>query len=209
MDASNELVVCIHGLGRTRHCWWPMRRRLTRAGFRTDAWTYPSLGRPIGELGRDCLARLASHQADPAVRRIHLVTHSLGGIIARYALGASPTAVGKLGWVVMLAPPNCGSAWARRLGPCLGWLAPALLQLSSSPDSFVNALPPLPSDVRVAVIAAARDGKCPVATTHIPGEAAHIVVPGRHTFIMWRSDVAQTVIDLLGGRASRPPSSPF
>lgn len=199
-DPNDELVVCIHGLGRSRHCWWPMRRWLGRAGFRTEAWTYPSFGRSVEELGRDCLARLGAWQADPAIRTIHLVTHSLGGIVVRWALQSDPACLGKLGWVVMLAPPNRGSVWACRLSPWLGRLAPVLPQLSNAPESFVNSLPPVPPGVQVAVIAAARDGKCPVATTHVRGEAAHIVVPGRHTFIMWRRDVGQAVIDLLGGR---------
>lgn len=107
----------------------------------------------------------------------------------------------------MLAPPNCGSVWARRLGPWLRWLAPALPQLSDAPDSFVNGLGPVPTVsgedgtrlVRVAVIAAAKDGKCPVASTHLAGQAAHLVVPGGHTFIMCRQDVARAILGLLGG----------
>ncbi|HOJ75425.1 MAG TPA: alpha/beta hydrolase [Phycisphaerae bacterium] len=214
-----EQVICLHGLGRTRHCWWLLRRRLERAGYRTKAWTYPSFGVPIERLARDCRERLEACHADPAVRRVHVVTHSLGGIIVRTVLSelavvptnpggqagdrpreedAGESFLDKLGTVVMLAPPNRGSAWARRLGALLRPLVPALPQLSDAPDSFVNRLPACPPGVCVAVIAAARDGKCPLATTHLPGQAAHIVVPGRHTFIMYRRDVAEAILQLLG-----------
>jgi hypothetical protein len=232
---GSELVVCIHGLARTRHCWWPLRYRLRHAGYRTAAWTYP-LRRPIEALGRDCRDRLTGYAEDPAVRRIHVVTHSLGGIILRYALTLGVPA--RLGRIIQLAPPNRGSAWARRLGPWLGWLAPALPQLSDAPDSFVNRLAPPPGGpawvadgisipgrgpglgctgtsvggggrpgrkeclappFQIAVIAAARDSKCPLPTTHLVGEASHTIVPGRHTFIMYRQDVAQTILGLLGG----------
>lgn len=194
-----DLVVCLHGLGRTRHCWWFLRRRLERAGFATVAWTYPSFGHPIERLGQDCLDRLATWAADPTARRIHLLTHSLGGIVSRSALGsADQVLLARLGWVVMLAPPNRGSAWARRLGPLLGWAVPSLPQLSDAAESYVNRLPAPPASVRLAIIAAASDGKCPLSTTHLPGEAAHIVVPGRHTFIMYRRDVADAILGLLG-----------
>lgn len=239
-SGEHDLVVCLHGLGRTRHCWWLLRRRLERAGYRTAAWTYPSFARPIEALGRDCLGRLAVYAADPAVRRIHVVTHSLGGIVARHALafvgegevkrrgdggagqrgegvsalnGPVPAVEGaglgllpavgpelqaKFGWLVMLAPPNCGSVWARRLGPWLGRAVPTLPQLSDAERSFVNLLPPPPPWIRVGIIAAAQDGKCPLATTHLPCETAHIIVPGRHTFIMLRQDVADAALRMIG-----------
>ncbi|MBI4578127.1 MAG: alpha/beta hydrolase [Planctomycetes bacterium] len=212
---ESELVVLLHGLLRRAGCWRRLRRRLERAGYRTVAWTYPSLWWTIQDLGRDCRERLAVHDADPAVRTFHVVTHSLGGIILRHALTLGVPA--KLGRVVMLAPPNRGSAWARRLGPWLGWLAPALRQLSDAPDSFVNRLGSERYDVRsengpgetgtgvpavrIAVIAAARDAKCPLPTTHLPGEIAHITVRGRHTFIMYRRDVADAVLACLEAAA--------
>jgi pimeloyl-ACP methyl ester carboxylesterase len=247
MEQGHELVVCIHGLGRTRRCWWLLRRRLERAGYRTDAWTYPSLLQSIEDLGRDCRRRLEAYVADSDVRQVHVVTHSLGGIIIRQALGETgvrcaicgereksrrpdtatrqrgkgktaadedqrqsfeleaPPGLSKLGTIVMLAPPNCGSVWARRLGPWLGRLVPALPQLSDTPGSLVNRLGPLPSipglngqqAPRLAVIAGAKDGKCPLPTTHLPGQTAHMVVPGRHTLIMYRRDVADAIISML------------
>lgn len=215
---GRDLVACLHGLGRTRHCWWLLRRRLERAGYRTEAWTYPSIGKPIEVLAGDCRERLASLGADPGIRRIHLVTHSLGGIVARSALsqGLGGELAARLGAVIMLAPPNCGSPWARWLGPWLGWLAPSLPQLSDAPDSFVNRMASQKLEVRgekrgesetlslkegavpqFFVIAAEKDGKCPPATTHLAGQAGHLVVPGRHTLIMYRRDVARAILSTL------------
>lgn len=206
-DVPCNLVVCLHGLGRTVRCFRRLRRHLERAGWATAGWTYPSFGRDIEWLALDCCERLAAIAGDERVGRMHVVTHSLGGIILRRALTAAVPA--KLGRVVMLAPPNRGSAWARRLGPRLGRWVPALPQLSDVADSYVNLLPPLPPGIPVAIIAAARDGKCPPPVTHLPGttpgtpdtpgEAAHIIVPGRHTFIMYRRDVAEAVERFLRG----------
>ncbi len=179
---------------------------------------------------------MAAAERDPAVSAIHVVTHSLGGIILRQALTLGVPA--KLGRVVMLAPPNRGSAWARRMGPWLGRLVPALPQLSDAPGSLVNRLPAMPSAVQVAVIAAEHDGKCPLATTHLPGQPAdvlddalhrcrksppdptfanptpdvhgetiHVVVPGRHTFIMYRAATYAAIRAFLQD-GSYPPHRP-
>lgn len=158
-------------------------------------WNYPSLRRCVAELGRRLRETLGSLDGDPAVGRVHLVTHSLGGIVVRQALTLGIPR--KLGRIVMLAPPNRGSAAARRLGPFLGWLAAPLSELSDDPGSTVNRLPPILDGVQVGVIAGARDGRIPVANSHLRGEADHIVVPGGHTFIMTRPDVAEQVLRFL------------
>ena len=71
--------------------------------------------------------------------QLHLVTHSMGGIIARTMF--ADFEFQNLGRVVMLAPPHRGSHMARKLTPLVGWLSPSLEQLSDSADSFVNRLP--------------------------------------------------------------------
>ena len=105
----------------------------------------------------------------------------------------------------MLAPPNRGSDVARRLGPWLGRLVRPLPELSSDPDSFV-CRQDVPHDCTIGIIAALRDGKVRIEDTHLPGEADHLVVPGRHTFIMNRGDVRRQVLAFLReGRFDRTP----
>jgi pimeloyl-ACP methyl ester carboxylesterase len=189
-----ETVLLIHGLGRTSACMIPLARFLGRAGYRALRWRYRSTTAPFERHGERLAAELARLDAEPAVARVHLVGHSLGNIVARHALAIAPPA--KLGRVVMLAPPNRGSRAARRLAPLLGRLVKPLPQLSDDPESAVNRLAP-PRGVDFAVIAAARDGKVRIEDTHLPGEAAHAVVPGVHTFIMMRADVHERVVRFL------------
>lgn len=199
---QGELVVFLHGLGRSHWCWWWLRRQLKRAGYQTAGWTYLSFLRSIQQLGRECAERLAAFDGDPTIDSIHVITHSLGGIILRQALTLSVPA--KLGRIVMLAPPNHGSVWARRLGPVLGPLVPALPQLSDAPDSFVNQLPPMPPGIQVTIVVGKRDGKCPPPTTHLPGrspgshgETAHIVISGGHMCIMYRHAAREAIHEFL------------
>jgi pimeloyl-ACP methyl ester carboxylesterase len=194
MQPGAEVALLLHGLGRTSASMRRMHRRAASEGFRVIDWSYASFSRSIDEHVADLQRTLGELDADPAVARIHFVTHSLGGIITRKALLDKPPA--KMGRVVMLAPPNRGSRVARRLAPWLGrWIKP-LADLSNAPESAVNRLG-VPAGVDIGIIAARHDGKVRVEDTHLPGEADHLVVSGFHTFLMNAREVQDCTIRFL------------
>jgi len=135
---SADHVVLIHGLGGNRTDMWPIGWRLKRLGFTVHNWSYRSVGNRI-ETHADRLSKLLTELGNQNSGRIHLVAHSMGGIIARAAFAKNEFK--NLGRVVMLAPPNLGSHVATKLTRYIGWLTPSLGQLSDCPDSFVNRLP--------------------------------------------------------------------
>ena len=201
-SAGSETVVLLHGLGRTSASMSKLHRRLEQGGYRVKDWSYRSTRGRIEDHGQRLHDLLATIDSDPGVSRIHIVGHSLGGIVARYALTVEVPE--KIGRVVMLAPPNRGSAAARRLAPLLGKIIRPLEQLSDDPASDVNQLA-VPARIEFGVIAAAADGIIRPEDTHLPGEADHLVVPGSHTFIMNRDDVCDAVFAFLkGGRFCEP-----
>lgn len=187
-------VVLLHGLGRTSLSMRPLAARLEAGGYDVHNWDYPSTQETIETHGENLRRLLAELNADPDVEQIHVVTHSLGGIITRQALLKDRPL--KLKRVVMLAPPNKGSASARFWAPLAGRVIKPLAGLSDDPDSAVNQMG-VPRGVEVGIIAAAEDGKVDVDDTHLEGEVDHVVVPGYHTFIMDREDVASQVISFL------------
>ena len=69
--------------------------------------------------------------------------------------------------------------------------------LSDAPESYVNRLPPAPTGVEIGVIAGKSDGKVTIASTHLAGEADHVVVPAFHSFIMNRKDVFEHIDSFL------------
>lgn len=106
-------VVFVHGL------WMPgvesrwFRRRLeTAAGVETSVFTYRTTREPIDSV----LDRLAAFVAARRARTLHLVGHSLGGIVLLRLLQrtASLDAL-PAGRAVLLGSPVCGSQAASRL----------------------------------------------------------------------------------------------
>ncbi len=192
-----EFVFLLHGLGRTSGSMRRLQRRLEAAGFAVRPWGYRSFRQSIADHADRLRADLQAIRTGP----VHFVTHSMGGIIVRAALCPHPPP--HVGRVVMLAPPNHGSAVARVLAPALGWFIRPLADLSDQEGSFVRTLG-TPDGVCAGIIAAARDGKVRLGDTHLPGEADHVIVPGFHTFIMHRSDVADYVIRFLRTGAFSP-----
>lgn len=206
-------VVLLHGLWRGWHAMEPLERSLAAAGYSTLNIPYPSIRLPIATLA-DRIAQIISDHVEGAP--IHIVAHSLGGIIAR-ALGAAPAAP-EIKRIVMLAPPNAGSEivdWAghRKISRLLG---PAGKQLGSS--GFIATLPEIPETAEVAVIMGNRslfplfrklldaenDGFVSVPRGKIPGIRSFSVVPADHTFIQMHPVALRHTIDFLKTGAFPP-----
>lgn len=133
-------------------------------------------------------------------RRIHFVTHSMGGILVRQYF--RDHAVPEADRVVMLAPPNHGSAmvdanrdrwWFRAA------TGPAGQQLGTAADSLPNTLPPLP--LEVGIIAGRRDGKVAVDSARLAEMKDMRIVDSAHTLIMNSPAVIREVKAFLGNGA--------
>src|SRR4051794_37918580 len=94
-----------------------MRRRIARCGYIAKTYSYPSVRRSLEQNA----VRLASYVDALDAPLVHLVAHSLGGIVALNAISAVRT---KIGRVVLIGTPfaDCYSgrslgrvAWGRRL----------------------------------------------------------------------------------------------
>lgn len=187
---GRETVVLVHGLAAGSAMLRPLERSLQRRGYQTLNWGYRSVRGEIQALSHTLAEVLRNLDSDDSVDRVHLVTHSMGSIIARSALATNQFT--RLGRIVMLGPPNGGSRVAARLGRFLGWLCRPLNQLSDAPNSLVNNLPE-PKDCEIGIIAASRDRVVHVDNTRLACQTDHIVVDSGHTSMLFRLEVADLV----------------
>lgn len=164
---------------------WPLARHLRRRGFDVWNWGYLSLLGRVEQYAERLSEVLLQAELESQGRQFHLVTHSMGGIIARTALLQHE--LSRLGRMVMLAPPNQGSFVARHLSPYLSWLAPTLEQLSDSPQSYVNQLGnPLRSrQLELGIIEASRDRVIAPGKVLLEGYCDLARVDGHHGILSW------------------------
>jgi len=117
-SSAPATVVLVHGIWMSSLELVLLARRLRRCGYRTLRFRYRSLRRTVRH-NAACLARRVRQL--PA-GQIHLVGHSLGGLVVLQALHDHPDLI--TGRIVLLGSPVGGSAVARRNNerPVLRWL---------------------------------------------------------------------------------------
>jgi len=203
-----EKVVLIHGLARTPRSMSKMAKTLGEAGFEVTNIGYPSRSYRIEELSLIVRESIACEMV--GVERVHIVTHSLGGILVRYIQQNFP--LENIGRVVMLSPPNQGSEVVDKLGDM--WLfklvnGPAGSQLGTSPESFLEGLGAV--DFELGIITGDRsinwilslmipgkdDGKVSVERARVGGMDDFKIVHATHPFIMKKKSVIREVVAFL------------
>ncbi|AUH34891.1 alpha/beta fold hydrolase [Paracoccus tegillarcae] len=212
--ARADCVLLLHGLARGPNSLIVLEKALSQQGYHVVNQAYPSTSAPIRDLAKHVGQGLDQCPADQPV---HIVTHSMGGILARIWLADHAPA--NLGRVVMLASPNQGSPLVDRLRALPFYDAlngPAGLEMGTTADSVPLALGPVTFPLGViagdatanplssALIPGPDDGKVGVAASHVAGEADHLRLPVTHTFMMNNpSVIAQVIAFLRSGTFAR------
>lgn len=198
-----ETVVLVHGLWMSGWVMTALRRWLSRHGFRVVLFSYPAV---TADLATNA-ATLDRFLARVPGERVHLVGHSLGGLVILTLLQRHPPA--RLGRVVLLGSPVAGCVAAAALA---GWSwGRALLGRSLpqwSPGSTSAAL----ANREVGMIAGnlgrglgglvtrfpgPHDGAVTVEETRVPGLADHLVLPVGHSGMLVSRAVAAGIAHFL------------
>lgn len=215
---NDECVVLLHGLRRGSGSMKSMAKFLHKNGYDTLNIQYPStkyeipvLTRKVGvEINNYCLSN--KHKE---YKKIHFVTHSMGGIITRQYLKNNK--LDNLGRVVMLTPPNKGSRVVdfyinnKVLNPVFRAIeGPAAVQLTTNPEISIPANLGV-VDFELGVIAGNKnyvplyrlitgtdnDSVVAVENTVIDGMKEHIILPVEHNFVMYNKEVKIKTLQFL------------
>lgn len=184
----------------------PLSIRLERAGFRTEfagyKWVNLSLERGIERVAR-YVERIARRRGGP----IHLVGHSLGGIIALRLKRERPDL--PIHRVVQFGSPNLGSSVAENLkeSPIATWFfGPILAELAEDlttsdqrdPDVAAIAGNEFPVEVtKVYGVIEPNDGLVTVSSAWGREAGLRLIAPTIHTGLPLSQSVAKATVDFL------------
>ncbi len=160
---NSETVILIHGWGVRSNSMANLAEMLHHCGYTVLNYDYPSSEKHIERHAEVFLSLLRKEQL---TGKIHFLTHSMGGLILRYALAKmTEDECRVIDSIVMLGPPNKGSLLAlvgklvKDINASLGDMVPGSDTLRIPAPAY---LPP------VGIIAGALDGKVPLANTSLP-----------------------------------------
>ncbi len=208
---NTETVILVHGLWTPAAVFTLHGRWLQRRGYRVLRFGYPSVR---GTLSQNALALkryVAAQVAPGSAAPIHLVGHSLGGLVILDMLRHEPDA--RLHRAVLLGTPCVDSHCARRLAGMAGMpalLGRSIIEWLSRPGGATLASRP---GLEVGMLAGTRsvglgrvvpglprpnDGVVAVAETRLPGAADCIVLPVAHSEMLASRPCAAQIAVFLG-----------
>lgn len=191
-----KTVVCIHGVWMPGGVMMLVKRRLQNENqYRAHLFDYPSHHGTLDDNARSLAAFIVAEEFD----KVHLVAHSLGGVVALRMLVLKPEA--PVHRVVCLGSPLCGSRAASQLtrthwgNTILGKSVTAGVvddtasewarEVCASRDIGVIAgTVPIGMGRLVTSFGEDNDGTIAVSETRLPGLTDHLCLPVSHTGLL-------------------------
>jgi len=198
-----ETVVLVHGVWMTGLELHQLARRVRTCGYNAVVFSYRSLLQPLAHNA----GRLADRVRQQHASTVHLVGHSLGGLVILQALQDHPDLID--GRVVLLGSPVNGSVIAERVQRY--WFSRWSLGRSGR-DALLGDGPRWQGQPPLGVIAGTRpmgighllggfdddnDGTVALAETAIAGATSSMTVDTGHFGLLYSTEVAQAVCAFL------------
>jgi pimeloyl-ACP methyl ester carboxylesterase len=180
------------------------RRRLRQAGFGVSSFAYRSLARSLNQNASLLAAAIAGL---PGPGPVHLVGHSMGGIVILHMLALHR--VQRLGRVVLVGTPFQGSAAADRLARSrpgrflLGksmpqWRGVGADELPPGLElGTIAGITPLGVGRLLTQLPLPHDGTVSLAETHVPFATDRLVLPVTHSEMLVSVAVAAQIAAFL------------
>ena len=198
MAADPEPVLLVPGFsGQDRVYWNVFRRRLERDGFSSFTVTFPGLGlQDLKASGDRVSERIDEVLEETGSDRVHLVGHSLGGLVIR-ELVQNRGETERLASCATLGTPHQGTlaSWAGIVRPACRQMVPGC--------SYLRSLNEQPLDVPFVNVYAAPDGLVvPYGNARLPSAENHRVRLGGHWGLLLRGAAYRPVREALGANGT-------
>ncbi len=194
---TQQPIILLHGLYQSPACWLWLTFWLRRRGFSALHTIALPPWKDVEVLTERVAKRVDELRHSNGLQKVHLIGHSMGGIIARNYLQVRGGAQ-KVDHCLLIATPNGGSKLAPFATSSLG-------RLLMPGSDFLQRLAakPLPAEARVSTVFSRHDNMViPYEHARLQG-ARNIEVSGRgHVSLLFSRRVLQTIIDLLQEKPS-------
>lgn len=189
-------VILLHGLARTALSMRSLSKALETEGFEPINLDYPSRKHTIEDLARQ-LVKTVRHEV-PEEWPVHLVSHSLGGLVGRVLISLLPGQ----NWrnAVFLAPPHQGSMMARKMAnhpvtrPFFRWYyGPAGRQVAQEMPEL--PLPSCPFGIIAGTKARSFFNPTSWLSRHLIDDKSDGTVVVQETFLENMGDFAEVYVD--------------
>ncbi|APG28607.1 hypothetical protein A7E78_12585 [Syntrophotalea acetylenivorans] len=189
---EQQPIIFLHGLFQSPACWLWLKFCLHRQGFSNLHTIALPPWKDVEILTERLANRVDELRQTNGRKKVHLIGHSMGGIIARNYLQIRGGAQ-KVDRCLLIATPNGGSKLAPFALSSLGRLL-----MPGSPFLQRLATTPLPPEARISTIYSRHDNMV-LPYEHARLDGAHnIELSGSgHTSLLFRRRVLRTIVDQL------------
>lgn len=205
--AKHEAVILVAGLWAPWFCMLPLASKLKRCGYRVSIVKNNTRGKTPRQNAIVVLDAIL----EAKLPVVHLVGHSLGGIVLMHVLEEASQASIRLpaGRVILLGSPVKGSKLARHLHRRQLW---RFLFGQSCVNGILGEVPSPDTSRKIGIVAGIRsfglssliyrhtgdnDGVVAVSETHLDGVQDVVQIPQSHTLMLFSSECAARVDQFL------------
>lgn len=191
--AEDEPVILVPGFSGQDWVYWNVfRRRLERDGFPVFTVTFPGLGlQDITESGDTLEARVSEVREATGAERVHLVGHSLGGLVIREVV-QNRGVTEPVASCATLGTPHQGT-----LASLMAIVRPACRQMVPG-SPYLRELEQAPLEVPFVNVYASPDSLVvPHGNARLPGADNHRIRLGGHWGLLLRQAAYRPIVEGL------------
>lgn len=220
---DREIVILLHGYGMPGIVMTPLAWRLRRCSFTTEIFPWHDIRASLRENAVALNDHVAKLRTESPTRKIHLVGHSLGGLLALQLRLLTDHPNPGIGRIVLLGSPYHGSYVATTFSRhrLTRWLLGKSVTkgiLQDRPEwngeagvgielGVIAGCGGIGAGLTLPSLPRPHDGLVTVEETRVPG-TAHIVLKVSHSAMLISGEVARQTCEFLrNGRFSLIPDS--